>query len=226
MGIPYRAELAALLCPASAFGSPPPLLGRALGQMLILWVPPALAHAALGLMGALRAYASLRTLGPPGWATWLGADPEGLREVLRSLPPPPPFAELWPWLLVLVPLGLLGTWLHHAVWDHAALWMLGGVKADLGFRASLLAEAQALRAAAAGTVVGLLGFLPGLGLVLAIPLLLLDGYLWIFRGFALAARHGCELWRGLAATVVHAVLLGFCAMGLGVMMWLLVRMGS
>lgn len=226
MGIPYRAELAALLCPASAFGPPPPPLGRALGQMLILWVPPALAHAALGLMGALRTYASLRTSGPPGWAGWLGADPEVLREALRSLPPPPPFADLWPWLLVLVPLGLLGTWLHHAVWDHAALWMLGGVKTDLGFRASLLAEAQALRAAAAGAVIGLLGFLPGLGLLLAVPLLLLDGYLWIFRGFALAARHGCEPWRGLAATVVHAVLLGICATGLGAMMWMILRMGS
>jgi hypothetical protein len=67
---------------------------------------------------------------------------------------------------------------------------------------------------------------PVLGVVLALPLLLLDAYLWLFRGFALAARHGCKPWLGVAATVVHAVLLGCCALGLLAWMLFMVRMAA
>jgi hypothetical protein len=153
----------------------------------------------------------------------MGVGPEELEGLFRALPPPPAFGRIWPWLLLIVPIGVLGTWLHHAVWDHTGLWLLGGLKQKRGLRASLVAEAEALRIAAAGTLAGLLGFVPGLGVLLAVPLLLLDGYLWLFRGFALAARHGCEPWKGVAATVVHAVLLGGCALGLATMMFLLLR---
>jgi hypothetical protein len=193
--------------------------------MLAVWVPLALVNGGLTVWQALQAYGDLRRNGPPAWlGPAMGVDPEGLWDLFRTLPPPPGFGGLWPWFLLVVPLGVLGTWLHHAVWDHTGLWLLGGLKQKHGFRASLVAEAQALSVAAVGTFAGLLGFVPGLGVLLAVPLLLLDGYLWLFRGFALAARHGCEPWKGVAATVVHAVLLGGCALGLAAMMVVLMRM--
>jgi len=202
-------------------------LGLALRTMLLAWTPLALANATGTLWQGLRAYQTLRLASPPPWvAGWLDADPTALQALLRDLPAAPSFARIWPWLLVVAPLGILGTWLHHAVWDHTGLWLLGGLKGRRGFRTSLGAEAEALRFAAAGTLLHLLGFIPGLGSVLALPLLMLDGYLWLFRGFALAARHGCEPWRGMAATVVHAVLLGGCTLGLCFLMLALVRMGA
>src|SRR5512133_1278131 len=219
-----REPIRALLRPLGAFKDAPPPLGRALVRMLAVWAPLALVNAALTVWAALRAYGRLRQSGPPDWLERLsGADPEVLWELFRTLPPPPAFGRIWPWLLLIVPLGVLGTWIHHAVWDHTGLWLLGGLKGKRGFRTTLVAEAEALRIAALGTLIGLLAFVPGLGPVVSIPLMLLDGYLWLFRGFALAARHGCEPWRGVAATVVHAVLLGTCALGLAVMMLLLLR---
>jgi len=228
MPIPFsaslRASLRALVRPSRAFADAPPPLGRALGRMLAVWVPLALANAGLTVWRALQAYGQLRQSGPPRWLERLsGADPEALWELFRTLPAPPAFDRVWPWLLLVVPIGLLGTWIHHAVWDHTGLWLLGGLKQKHGFRTTLVAEAEALRIAALGTLVGLVGFVPGLGALLTLPLILLDGYLWLFRGFALAARHGCEPWKGVAATAVHAVLLGTCALGLTAMMLMLVR---
>lgn len=224
MRVPFARSLRALVRPVAAFTGGAPPLGRALGAMLAAWVPPALLSAGLTAGRGTRAYETLRREGLPLWLTgWLGGDPEDLRQLLATLPPPPAIGRVWPWLLLAVPLGLLGAWLHHAVWDHTGLWLVGGLKRKQGFRASLGAEAEALRITALGTLMGLLGFVPGLGLLLGFPLMLLDGYLWIFRGFALAARHGCEPWRGVAATVIHAALLGGCALGLVGMMLILLR---
>jgi hypothetical protein len=225
MTFPFVASFRALLHPGAAFQAPPSSLGRAVRDMALVWVPLAFANTALTVSQSLRVYGSLRQGAiPAGVFDWVGLDPENLQAFLRTLPAPPAFGQVWPWLLLVVPVGVLGTWLHHAVWDHTGLWLLGGLKQKRGFRTSLLAEAEALRIAALGTLLGLAGFLPFLGPLLAMPLLLLDGYLWLFRGFALAARHGCEPWRGVAATVVHLVLVGCFALGLCALMLLMLRM--
>jgi hypothetical protein len=222
MTLPLASAWRALRHPMGAFADEPPPLGRALLRMLALWTPPALLQAAGTTWQALQAYEHLRAGQMPGWLVGvLGLPPEELKAFLASLAPAPAFSVVWPWLLLLVPLGLLGTWFHHAVWDHTGLWLLGGLKAKCGFRASLVAEAEALRIAALGSFAGLLGLLPWLGWLLALPLMLLDGYLWLFRGFALAARHRCEPWRGVAATVVHVLLfMLFVAFIVGAM-WML-----
>lgn len=224
-----RRMLRALLQPVGAFhllAQDPPPLGRSVWTMSAVWMPLAWVHAFLTIRRAVELYTGFRTAGLPAWLWTLmpaGTEPEDLRRVLAELPPAPEFLHLWPWLFLLVPLGVLGAWLHHAVWDHTCLWILGGLKERRGFRTSLLAEAQALRIAALGTLAGLLGFLPWIGGLLALPLLLLDTYLWAFRGFSLAAFHGCETWKGVAATVLHAALLGGCACGLLGANWLLLR---
>jgi len=185
--------------------------------MLAWWLPAAYAHAGLSAWSALRVYQALRAGWLPAWTGVVlpaGLDPEGLQDLLRQLPAPPSLVHIGLWLLVLVPVGVLGAWLHHAVWDHTCLWLLGGLKERRGFRASLVAEAQALRIAALGTVAALLGFIPVAGVALGLPLALLDAYLWVFRGFSMAAFHGCPTWKGVAATVLHAVLVGLCALGL------------
>lgn len=225
MRIPFVTSFQALVQPGRAFVSPPPQLGRAVRDMALVWMPLALVNATGLTWKAIQAYGELRqgTL-PPALLGWFGVDPGDLRALAATLPPPPAFGRLWPWLLLAVPLGVLGTWLHHAVWDHVGLWLLGGLKSRKGFRTSLLAEAEALRITAIGTLPGLLSFVPVLGLALTIPLLLLDAYLWLFRGFGLAARHGCEPWRGIAATVVHAALLGCCGLGLASLTLYMVRL--
>lgn len=213
-----RRALETLRRPAPAFrdlaaGAPAP--GPSLGRMLAWWLPPAFLHAGFTAWSALRAWEGLRAGRLPAWTgsllpAWV--DPDGLRELLAHLPPAPGPGAVVGWLLVLVPLGVLGIWLHDAVWDHTCLWLLGGLSRKRGFRTSLVAEAEALRVAALGSWAGLAGLLPILGLPLALPLALLEGYLWIFRGFALAAFHGCETWKGVAATVLHAVLMGLSAL--------------
>ncbi|MBK9797583.1 MAG: hypothetical protein IPP58_14025 [Holophagaceae bacterium] len=221
---PFAAAFRALRSPREAFAAPPPGLGRAVLDMALVWVPLALLNATWSAIRGLRVYESLRGGALPVHVLqWLRLDPGNLQELVAALPAPPTFGRLWPWLILLVPLGALGTWLHHAVWDHMGLWLLGGLRAESGFRTTLLAEAQALRFAAVGTLVGLLGFLPGLGVWLVLPLLLLDAYLWMFRGFALAARHGCEPWQGLGATAVHAALLGCGFLGLLALLFAMIR---
>ena len=227
MRIPFTQSFRALLRPGAAFANPPPQLGRALRDMALVWMPLALVNALLTVRRALQVYGGLRREGlPAGTPAWPGLDLEAIQELLSTLPAPPAMGRIWPWLLLAVPLGVLGTWLHHSVWDHMGLWLAGGLKARRGFRTSLLAEAEALRITALGTLVGLLGFVPVVGFALALPLLLLDAYLWLFRGFALAARHGCEPWRGLVATVLHAVLLGCFGLGFTFLALFLARMAA
>lgn len=208
-------DFQALFHPRLAFRQPPPSLAGAFGRMVLVWMPLAFLQALGSLWQVLQGYEALRrggSLGPLG--ARLGLDPEGMQAFLAALPRAPGFSHLWPWLLLVVPLGVLGAWVHHGVWDHVGLWLLGGVRREGGFRLSLLAEAEALRVAALGHLPSLLARLPWAGALLALPLLALDVYLWFFRGVALAARHGCPCWKGLAATALHAALLGICGLSL------------
>ncbi len=198
-----------------ADGNPP--LGRSTGRMLAWWLPVAYAHGALTAWSFLGTYQALRAGHLPWWTGLLppgSLDPEVLRDLLRGLPAPPSGSVLAGWVMVLVPLGVLGAWLHHAVWDHTCLWLLGGLGERRGFRTSLLAEAQALRISALGSVLALLGFLPKTGWLLALPLAGVEAFFWIFRGFSLAAFHRCPTWKGVAATVLHLALVGCLAGGL------------
>jgi hypothetical protein len=224
MRLPFAASIHALVHPGRAFVKPPPKLGRALRDMALVWMPLALANTAWTARRLVHAYEDLRTgNGCTSILGRLGVDPMDIHDLMATLPPPPAWGRIWPWLLLVVPLGVLGTWLHHSVWDHMSLLLLGGLRQRRGFRTTLLAEAEALRIAALGTLVGFLGYLPPLGLALVLPLFLLDAYLWLFRGYAMAARHGCETWRGVAATVVHAVLLGCLALGFFMLLVVLMR---
>ena len=217
---PLRRALRVLLRPREGFreaSGEAPALGPSFRRMLGWWLPAAYVHGGLLAWSTLRAYRALREGQLPAWTGALapaGLDPGLLRDLVRHLPPPPSLPPLALGLLILVPVGVAGTWLHHAVWDHTCLWMLGGLKARRGFRTTLVAEAQALRVAALGTWIALLGFLPARGPLLAAPLALLEVYLWLFRGFSLAAFHGCPTWKGVAATVLHATLVAGCLVGL------------
>ncbi len=220
-----RGLLAAALRPWEAFprwAAAPPPLGTGLRRMLRWRVPLACAEGILGwwsLESMLRRMPEL--LGPflQSLARERGVDPGDLRAVLAQFPPPPPLARAWPWLLLAAPLLLLGAWLHHAVWDHGCLWMMGGLASKRGFRASMEAEAEALTVGTVGAALGLLGLVPVAGILLSLPLALVNLWFWGLRGFALAARHGCPAWKGVAATGLHLCLLSCCGLGLA---WLTV----
>jgi hypothetical protein len=38
-------------------------------------------------------------------------------------------------------------------------------------------------------------------------------YVWVLRGFALAAWHGCPIWKGVLATLLHGLLMAVLVFG-------------
>ncbi len=193
-----------------------PTLGAALGRMLLARGAVGLLSAALTLRAAAETWDRVRRLeGPVGEALLraLGGEvqAEDLRQALGGLPAlPRPGA----WLVAVVPLGILGEWLHHGVWDHVGLWVLGGLGTKRGLRRTLLAEAEAMEAGTVGALLGLGAFLPGSPAWAWLPLGAVGAWFWILRGFALAAHHGCPPWKGVLATLVHAALMLCCGCGL------------
>jgi hypothetical protein len=185
--------------------------------MAVWRVPIAFLDALLAwrALGILRSEAV--SLQGPFWSELLKhlpeeVSPSDLRNLMQQLPAPAPLASAWPWLALATLLGVIGAWVHHAVWDHGCLWILGGIrKGGPGFRASLGAEAQALEVGAFGAALGLLQHLPVLGPWLGLPLSLLGIWFWALRGFALAKAHGAPAWKGVVATLLHALLVGICA---------------
>lgn len=188
-----------------------PPLRTSLKEMLLLRTP--LAFAALGLE-----YVSFRALygrlsDPSGefWTTLLqrlpgSVDPQDLKEVLARLPELPSTHGLLPWFLLASPLVVLSIWAHDVTFDHAALWVLRGLGRDRSWRATLTADAEALKAGAFGSAFGILFLLPFLPAPLALLQIPVAGYFWVLRGYALAAWHGIPLWKGVAATLVHVLL--------------------
>ena len=211
-----RALLRCLVSPEAGFreqAARNPSFASTLRGLMAWRLPLSLLHAFLSGRAFLAAWAQFRDPGSELWRQALaqvgqGGSGEDIRSFLEALPSAPAWERLWPWLLLIAPLSLLGLWLHDAAWDHAGLWLLKGLRKEGAMRATLAAEAVALTVGAAGTLVSLLALLPGVGLVFSLLALPLGVYLWCLRGVALAAFHGCPTWKGVVATLLHIVLFG------------------
>ena len=208
-----------------------PSLGRALGRMLLLRTPPTYLAGLLGF----QAFAGIWRQ----FQTWEGPLPRALEphlgpgfhagdlQATAQLLPLPEGGTVALVLLAAAPLGVLSLWLHDAVWDHGSLWLLGARPSRAGFRASAIADAEALASGGLGVALGLLGLIPGLGVALLLPLLAVDGWFWVQRGFALAAWHDCPPCKGVMATLLHAALAFGCSLlTLGLMMLAAARAGA
>jgi len=193
-----------------------PSLPEALKAMVMARTLPAFLALLLGYLGFSQLYGRLgRMEGPLFDYLWANlpesVDPGDVRTAFKALPPLPTWPHVVPWLAVLAPLGILSLWFHDAVWDHTSLWLLRGLKGPKSFRVTLVADAEALQVGVLGAVFDLLGGLPGAGCLLQVALLPVSVYFWILRGYALAAWHGCPVWKGVVATLLHAFLAGLLA---------------
>jgi hypothetical protein len=210
-----------ILAPAAGFrrrAGEAPGMAEALGGMLLLRVPTAWAGLALGYAALVRSWAQAGQLQGPFWdnlRTRLpeGMDPADLGAALGALPPLPTWTRALPWLALLAPLAVLGLWLHDAAWDHLGLWLLRGAAPRQPLRATLLAEAEALKVGTLGALAGLAAQLPWTGPAVALLALAAAAYCWILRGYALAAWHGCPPWKGVLATLLHAFFMLVLALG-------------
>ena len=209
--------------------SEPPRLGASLVRLLLLRSPVALAEGLLAYWGLLRLYQGVVNLESPLWGMILPHLPpdlavEELRYLLDEAPAFPALARVFPWLLLGAPVFVLSLWIHDAVWDHGCLWMLRGVKRTQGFGTTLLAESEALQVGVFGALVGLLTSLPGVGWLFYLPVGAVGAYFWILRGVALAAFHGCPGWKGIVATILHAVLVAcFLVASVGLMVLIVLQ---
>jgi hypothetical protein len=172
----------------------------------------------LGYAGFASAYGRVVRMEGPIWDLVRArlpeqVDPAELKAALLHLPALPAWERVLPWLALAAPMGVLSLWLHDAAWDHLSLWLLRGVGARPGFRTTLVADAEALQVGAIGTLAGLLKYLPGLGMPLTVLLFPVGVYFWIIRGYALAAWHGCPPWKGVLATLLHALIMGVLLLG-------------
>ena len=192
-----------------------PRMAPSLGRLLTLRGPVAFAEALLMYWGFLGMYRAFAGMDGPLWNLVLHSLPpdlsvEDIHSFLQELPPLPGLDRVWPWLLAAAPLYVLSLWIHDAVWDHGCLWMLGGLREKRGFRMTLIAESEALQVGVFGAILGLLTSLPGIGWMLSLPIGLVGVYFWILRGFSLAAFHGCAVWKGVVATLLHVFFAACC----------------
>jgi hypothetical protein len=153
-----------------------PSLGEAVKGLLLVRTLPALAGMVLGYAGFASAYGRVVRMEGPVWdLLWARlpeqADPAELKAALLHLPALPGWERALPWFALAAPIGVLSLWLHDAAWDHLSLWLVRGVGARPAFRTTLVAEAEALKVGTAGTLAGLLKYLPGLGMPFTVLLL-------------------------------------------------------
>lgn len=207
-----------------------PSLGVSFGWMMLLRGSFSACSGLLTLHAVYRDYPLFKNVDGPMWQGFLrrlpsdlySFNPEDLRAFVAGLPDLPPWASLWPWVLVLGPVGIASAWLHNAVWDHTCLWILGGLKRSGGWRVTFIAEAEAMQVGVFDAALALLSFIPLAGPLLA-PLFMLSGaYFWVMRGLALAAFHHAPVWKGAAATVLHILLAALCFCGMLAICWLIV----
>jgi hypothetical protein len=209
------------LRPASGFrarAARRPGLRAAVKGLLLARTAPALAALVLGYLAFAQGYGRITRMEGPVWdRLWSQlpdqVNPDDLRAALHALPPLPGLGHVLPWLVLLAPLGVLSLWLHDAVWDHLALWMLRGLGGRKSFRVTLEADAETLKVGVIGALAGLLKYLPGVGFALGLALLPVAVYFWILRGYGMAAWHGCPVWKGVVATLLHAALMGILVFG-------------
>lgn len=193
-------------------------LAAALRELLLVRTLPALAGLVLGYAALAQGYGrAMRTEGPLWDLVWARlpeqVNPADLKTALQSLPPLPAWSHVLPWLVLLAPLGVLSLWLHDAVWDHLSLWLLKGLSGPRSFRVTLEADAEAMKVGVFGALAGLAKYLPGIGFLLGLVLLPVALWFWVLRGYALAAWHGCPVWKGVLATLLHAALMGVLVFG-------------
>lgn len=196
-----------------------PELGEAVWGLLAIRTGPAFLATLLGYSGLLQMHGRITRMEGPLFEYLFanlppGTNPADLRAAFQALPPLPSLGQALPWLLLLAPLGVLSLWLHDAVWDHTCLWLLRGLKGRKSLRVTLVADAEALKVGSLGAALALLGELPGLGCLFSVLLFPIGVYFWVLRGFALAAWHGCPVWKGAVATLLHALLAALFGLGL------------
>ncbi len=204
-----------------------PRLWESFSKMMLL-------RSVLAIIGGLgsawtfyQEYPVWKDINSPVWTQALRYVPqdfsqETLAYYLKNLPSLPPWSHVWPWILIIGPVSIASAWLHNAVWDDISLWMLGGLNSKRGWRTTFLAEAEAMQVGALDALLGLLRFVPVVG-VLLWPILGLSGiYFWVMRGISLAAFHGAPVWKGVVATLLHVVLAIFFMFGMLVLSWLIV----
>ena len=204
-----------------------PELGLSFGWMMLLRGSFSMIGGLLTLHEVYSDYPMLKNLHGPLWQSVFQRLPadfnmEDIRAFVLGLPDLPPWASLWPWMLVVGPVGIASAWLHNAVWDHTCLWLLGGLKHTGGWRNTFIAEAEAMQVGVVDAAFALLSFLPLVGLLLA-PLFIVSGaYFWVMRGLALAAFHHAPMWKGAVATLLHVLLATLFIGGMLVICWIIV----
>lgn len=206
-----------------------PQLRVSFGWMLFLRGSISTLAGLLTLHAVYRDYPAFKNFQSPMWQQIMQSLPAGIsgddvRILLSGLPDLPSWASLWPWILLLAPVGIASAWLHNSVWDHMCLWLLGGVKRTGTWRTTFIAEAEAMQVGALGAAFALLGFIPVAGLLLT-PLFMLSGaYFWMLRGLALAAFHHAPMWKGVTATLLHILLAMLFVVGmLGISLLIVLR---